>query len=87
MTTSTAPAKAPRPPAPVPPAATRGSKAKAWRDIWGAGQGIGAVTAVEPVAARVDRLEREYRAAGARLTGTLSRVGRSTAAAGAHAPG
>lgn len=30
MTTSTAPAKAPRPPAPVPPAATRGSKAKAW---------------------------------------------------------
>ena len=42
-------------------------KAKAWRDIWGSGQGIGAVAAVEPVAARVDRLEREYRAARARL--------------------
>lgn len=44
-----------------------GSKAKAWRDIWGSGQGIGAVDAVEPVAARVDRLEREYLAARARL--------------------
>lgn len=36
---------------------------KAWRDIWGSGQGIGAVTAVESVADRVDRLEREYRVA------------------------
>jgi nitronate monooxygenase len=36
---------------------------KAWRDIWGSGQGIGAVTAVETVADRVDRLEREYREA------------------------
>ena len=44
-----------------------GAKAKAWRDIWGSGQGIGAVGAVEPVATRVDRLEREYRAARARL--------------------
>ena len=44
-----------------------GSKAKAWRDIWGSGQGIGAVEAVESVAARVDRLEREYAAARARL--------------------
>lgn len=40
---------------------------KAWRDIWGSGQGIGAVTAVETVAGRVDRLEREYRAAWADL--------------------
>ncbi len=44
------------------------SKAKAWRDIWGSGQGIGVVTAVESVAARVDRLESEYRAAYAHLT-------------------
>ena len=44
-----------------------GAKAKAWRDIWGSGQGIGAVSAVESVAARVDRLEREYRAARDRL--------------------
>jgi nitronate monooxygenase len=40
---------------------------KAWRDIWGSGQGIGAVTAVESVADRVDRLEREYRSAFAEL--------------------
>ena len=42
-------------------------EAKAWRDIWGAGQGIGAVDAVEPVAARIDRMEAEYRAARERL--------------------
>lgn len=41
--------------------------AKAWRDIWGSGQGVGAVKAVETVADRVDRLEREYLAARARL--------------------
>lgn len=40
---------------------------KAWRDIWGSGQGIGAVRAVETVAERVDRLEREYRDAKAEL--------------------
>ena len=45
------------------------TKAKAWKDIWGSGQGIGAVTAVEPVAARVDRLEAEYRAAAEALSG------------------
>lgn len=39
------------------------SAAKAWKDIWGAGQGIGAVSAVESVAERVDRLEAEYQAA------------------------
>ncbi|QNQ11120.1 NAD(P)H-dependent flavin oxidoreductase [Sphingomonas alpina] len=44
-----------------------GSKAKAWKEIWGAGQGIGAVSAVEPVGVRVDRLEREYLAARTRL--------------------
>jgi nitronate monooxygenase len=43
------------------------SKAKAWRDIWGSGQGIGAVDRVESVADRVDRLEREYNAARVRL--------------------
>ncbi|PDT25725.1 nitronate monooxygenase [Rhizobium sp. L9] len=42
--------------------------AKAWKDIWGSGQGIGAVKAVEPVAKLVDRLEAEYRAARARLS-------------------
>ena len=39
------------------------SDAKVWKDIWGMGQGIGAVDAVEPVEAVVARLEREYAAA------------------------
>jgi nitronate monooxygenase len=40
---------------------------KAWKEIWGAGQGVGAVKAVVSVAELVDRLEREYRAARERL--------------------
>ncbi|MCJ9745569.1 nitronate monooxygenase family protein [Neorhizobium sp. SHOUNA12A] len=40
---------------------------KAWKEIWGAGQGVGAVKAVVPVAELVDRLENEYRAARERL--------------------
>ena len=43
------------------------TKAKAWKDIWGSGQGIGAVKAVVPVAEMVDRLEREYLAAKKRI--------------------
>ncbi|WP_062203458.1 nitronate monooxygenase family protein [Aureimonas sp. AU12] len=43
------------------------SAAKAWRDIWGSGQGIGAVDAVLPVAALVERFATEYAAARARL--------------------
>ncbi|TCL75487.1 nitronate monooxygenase family protein [Rhizobium sp. BK251] len=41
--------------------------AKAWRDIWGSGQGISAVKAIEPVSKLVDRLESEYLKARARL--------------------
>jgi len=40
---------------------------KAWKDIWGSGQGIGAVKEVVPAAALVARLTREYAAAKARL--------------------
>ncbi len=42
-------------------------KPKAWKDIWGAGQGVGALKAVVPAAALVARLAREYDAARARL--------------------
>jgi nitronate monooxygenase len=42
---------------------------KAWRDIWGCGQGIGAVSAVESTADVVARLQREYEAAKTRLAG------------------
>ena len=44
-----------------------GSKAKAWRDIWGAGQGVGLMHDAPHVSEVVDRLEREYRDARARL--------------------
>jgi len=46
-----------------------GGAAKAWRDIWGSGQGIGAIDTVVPAAARVAQLAEEYRAARARLPG------------------
>jgi nitronate monooxygenase len=44
-----------------------GDAKKAWKDIWGSGQGIGAVEAVVPVAELVARLKREYAAARQRL--------------------
>jgi nitronate monooxygenase len=50
-------------------AAGNGSKAKAWRDIWGSGQGIGAVHAIEPAAVRVARLAEEYTTAKQHLCG------------------
>ena len=37
-----------------------GAKAKAWRDIWGSGQGVGAIHEVPSAAALVSRLRREY---------------------------
>ncbi len=40
---------------------------KAWKDIWGSGQGIGAVKAVVPAAELVARLKREYQEARLRL--------------------
>ena len=43
-------------------------KAKAWRDIWGSGQGIGAVDQVEPVAKRVERMAAQYAAAKTRIS-------------------
>ena len=41
--------------------------AKAWKDIWGCGQGIGAVREVLPARALVQRLQAEYQAARSRL--------------------
>lgn len=44
-------------------------KGKRWAQVWSAGQGVGAVKGVEPVAAIVDRLVGEFGAARARLAG------------------
>ena len=45
------------------------SKAKAWRDIWGAGQGVGMMEDVPSVAEMVARLKAEYDAAKRRICG------------------
>ena len=44
-----------------------GDAKKAWKDIWGSGQGIGAVSKVQSTADFVAQLRREYKAARARL--------------------
>ena len=43
------------------------AKAKVWRDIWGAGQGVGQIDERLPAAAIVDRLAAEYQQARQRL--------------------
>ncbi|MEP0069948.1 nitronate monooxygenase family protein [Pyruvatibacter sp.] len=45
------------------------TKQKAWKDIWGSGQGIGSISDSPPVAELVDRLEEQYRAALDDLSG------------------
>ncbi len=49
-------------------ASGEGSKAKAWKDIWGCGQGIGSIDKVSTTAEFVAKLKREYAAARARLS-------------------
>ena len=43
------------------------AKAKAWRDVWGAGQGVGAIHSIVTAAERIARFEREYAEARAAL--------------------
>jgi nitronate monooxygenase len=43
------------------------SKSKAWRDIWGSGQGIGVIDRVQPAAEYIDILAAQYAAAKARI--------------------
>ena len=45
-----------------------GASAKAWKDIWGCGQGIGPITKVQPAGEFVAQLKREYAEARARLS-------------------
>ncbi|GIX25467.1 MAG: hypothetical protein KatS3mg122_2698 [Caldimonas sp.] len=40
---------------------------KAWKDIWGAGQGVGAIKEVVPARVLIERLRSEYLAAKAQL--------------------
>jgi nitronate monooxygenase len=45
------------------------SRAKAWRDVWGSGQGIGVIDRVRPAAEYIDLLAEQYAAAKARICG------------------
>ena len=51
-----------------------GGEAKAWKDIWGSGQGIGAVRKVQPAAEFIAQLRLEYREALARVNGLSYKV-------------
>lgn len=42
-------------------------RVRAWKDIWGAGQGVGAVREIVPTLALIERLGVEYRAAQVRI--------------------
>jgi len=55
--------------------ASGASKPKAWKDIWGSGQGIGAVKSTTTTAALVDRIAAEYHAAGAELATEFQKEG------------
>ena len=44
-----------------------GSKTKAWKDIWGAGQGLGSITEITTVSKIVERFKTEYVQALSRL--------------------
>jgi nitronate monooxygenase len=57
------------------------SKAKAWRDIWGCGQGIGAVKAIPTAAEMIARLADEYDQALAELTAKVALTERRLALA------
>ncbi len=48
-------------------------RVKAWKDVWGAGQGVGTIGEVPPVAQVVDRLAHEYATARERLAATAAR--------------
>ncbi len=51
-----------------------GDSKKAWKDIWGSGQGVGAVKSVVTTAELVARLSREYDAAKQRVLGISTRA-------------
>jgi len=46
---------------------SRDERPKTWKDIWGAGQGVGNIESVMPAGALVDRIVQEYEAARAKL--------------------
>jgi nitronate monooxygenase len=58
--------------------ASQGRAIKTWSEIWGCGQGVGSVRSIEPAAAVVDRLVREYRDALGNLLAVSPRASPAT---------
>ncbi len=54
------------------------NKSKAWRDIWGAGQGVGSIAGVTTTAEAVSQLEHEYAGARARMQQIASPYGKQS---------
>ncbi|NYT63302.1 nitronate monooxygenase [Alcaligenaceae bacterium] len=50
------------------------TRTKAWRDIWGAGQGVGSIDSILPLQHIVDKLKQEYQQANASLSDTFTEV-------------
>ncbi|AGK53383.1 NAD(P)H-dependent flavin oxidoreductase [Bacillus sp. 1NLA3E] len=50
------------------------TNAKAWRDIWSAGHGVGVITKIEPVAAIIEQLESEYKEAIQRVNQQVQKL-------------
>ena len=46
----------------------QGTNVKAWRDIWSAGHGVGAITSIEPASVIIQQLKKEYDEAALRIT-------------------
>ena len=49
----------------------KSGKPKSWKEIWGSGQGIGAIKEVMPTSGLVDQLQAEYTQAGKALQGNI----------------
>ena len=45
------------------------TRVKAWKDVWGAGQGVGTIDSIDPVATIAQRMQQEYQTARQRLDG------------------
>ncbi len=44
------------------------TRVKAWKDVWGAGQGVGTIDSIDPVATIAQRMQQEYEVARARIS-------------------
>ncbi|MGK5076772.1 NAD(P)H-dependent flavin oxidoreductase [Janthinobacterium sp. HLX7-2] len=53
--------------APAAAAVVKNTEAKAWRDVWGCGQGIGAISKISSTAEFVEQLSKEYMEAKSRI--------------------